>query len=501
MDGQHLNRAQRQNAPSLSQDFLPNAFADAADKTSSLQKVRTHLDALKTLNYKVYANPRSFDEYHALRKVAVPHPLPAHEYHALAKELWDKYIIPFPDHLPFLELIELAQIVANIMGHCMIEKNDKDRSDKYDNFLNALASYASYRIALKYPGSIVPQKFRESWELLKPYYTESVVTVFAANVDMNLTMFSSAVESVGTIASSIRREVPDCERERAALRSCAHDLWRQMAALQRYTLKQSLFESSFGEDTQWAILDYHQIRSQSSDDFSGTLFRGLESYAIFAQKASPNIPPSLQLEIVEIESEDGRMRKAGLKMPFTYNFMYLLGADGELYLQSYPVKLPLRPLFKVAHAEGAYEFFRLHAIGRVFDMVVPRVVVDAMPSLNGIRKKIADAPAGARVAHSIIQDIYLPRKIRIKKTEEVQAMIDNEQKELVEKSHTEKQTRSFYGRVGHPKKLPQGYKPHPDSRKWAKEDGFHRELESNETWCRPVDSPVQVVHRQKGGKE
>ncbi|MEK7648430.1 MAG: hypothetical protein AAB400_00745 [Patescibacteria group bacterium] len=509
MGPENYNHTQRRSAPLLNQEVFQDyyeranwhtdAFPDAAEGAPSLKKARARVDVLKKLSDKVYANPREFDEYYKLRKVTVPHPLPADEYQVLAKELWEKYIILSPDHLPFIELIELAQIVANVMGHCMIEKNDKD-SNKYENFLNALAVYASYRIALKYPGLTVPQKFRETWALLKSHYTKSVVTVFAANIDLNLTLFSEAVESVGTIAASIRREVPDCERETHALRSCAHDLWKQMAVLQRYTLKQSLFESAFGEDTQWAILDYHQIRCQSSDASPDKLLRGLESCAIFAQKTSRDIPPSLQLEIVESKSEDGYMIQEGLHVPFDYNFMYLLGTDGELYLQSYPVKLPLRPLFKAAHAEGAYEFFCLHAIGRVFDMVVPRVVVDAMPPLNGIRKKIAHANIDGRVARSIIQDIYVPRKIRIKKAEEVQIMIDDEQKELTEKSQTEKQTRSFYGRVGHPRTLPRGYKPHPDAKKWAKEDGCLRELEDNETWCRPVDSPVPVVHRQKGGK-
>ena len=155
--------------------------------------------------------------------------------------------------------------------------------------------------------------------------------------------------------------------------------------------------------------------------------------------------------------------------------------------------------------EAQYEFMRFQFIARLFDLVVPREISEQTPSMDGLTERMRSARNARPDVRpiQILRDLITPRKYILRDREAIKkAQAREEEGENGQDGVSEDQKirHQFFGRVGHPMKLRTGYRPHPDARKWAKEDGFYRELEENETWCRPIDSPVPVVHRQKGRK-
>ena len=462
---------------------------------------RERVRELKDLCDGVCEDPRSFPYYRRLKSITLPQLLTSERYQSLARDLCNEYLKSSENQLPFLHLLYLALMVTNVQGRIIAENHDEKQSTEYGGFLDALALYAAYKIALRYPSSFVLEHMQKFWEIFKEKYKDSMVSLFFMNFELCLTNIYGSVEMVKELTESISEEVPDCEEESRELKSSADELWMLVSKLQRYTIKQSLYSSAIGKQAQWAILDHRQIQSEHSLDFAGRRLKmQFESFAIFTRCIESEAPSSLDTKIIHSEEQSNKkVTKATLETSFRYDMQFLLGADGELYHTAYPIKVPLRPIFKKQNSEGAYQFLRMHSIARVYDMVVPRVIIDQLPPLDGIKTNSSRRHANRRVAVGIIQDIMLPRVIKIRATKDVQKEIDREKREC-EDYQKEGKSRRFLGRVGHPRILPHGYRPHQDAKELAKEDGFYRELEDNETWCRPVDSLVPVVHRQKTPK-
>lgn len=279
------------------------------------------------------------------------------------------------------------------------------------------------------------------------------------------------------------------------LREMADQLFGDMRRLQRYTIRQSLFddEMSLSHTQGWAVIDPRQMRdvNKISHDEVRLLMKHHNSIAEFVSIRSDQKVEGVEMIV------DPQPLVMEVMYPFTanLNLIFKLGADGELYYQTYPIEVSWREIFKKAGHEAAYEFLRFQFIARFFDLVVPREISEQTPSMDGLSARVRRMRSEQPLARpiQILRDLITPRRLILRNGEAIKHAQDRESEER-------RQQRQFLGRVGHPMRLRQGYRPHPDSRKWAKDDGFLRELEDNETWCRPVDSPVPVVHRQKGHK-
>ncbi len=290
------------------------------------------------------------------------------------------------------------------------------------------------------------------------------------------------------------------------LKRSTDELFHGLKQLQRYTIKQSCYtdESGIAPISGWVCIDPLQIRN--AEQLSRT------------ELAIVNLSNDCMAEYVPFREESGMYGITashftdGNKIGTNYSFDALtglkckVGHDGELYYFVYPIKISLRDIYKKCGMEAQYEFMRFQFIARLFDLLVPREISEQTPSMDGLAERMRHARSERPDVRpmQILRDLITPRKYILRDKEGMKKALAREEEGRNEQdsvNEDQKIRHQFFGRVGHPMQLRTGYRPHSDAKKWAKEDGFWRELEDNETWCRPIDSPVPVVHRQKGPGE
>ncbi len=296
---------------------------------------------------------------------------------------------------------------------------------------------------------------------------------------------------IGRCAMGLSEEQGSPTEERAEeLRFMADELFTNMIQSWQYSIRQSIWEDSFfhADQQAWVVLDHRQFKGLP-EDLRDNLSHVIAYFLIATDK---NHIGSTQATAESYTQDE--CRKVSLDIPFDYCNALRLCNDGDLYLTTNDIPISLRRICEKNDKSEAYEFLRLTLIGHLFDLVVPRKILEQTPAFSRIKDIIKNAHIRGSSLIEGIRELITPRTMIIRNPDVVRQAHQEEMNDL---DNQEKQTRQFFGRVGHPKKLPQGYKPHPDAKKWAKEDGFHRELDDNETWCRTIDSPVPVVHRQK----
>ncbi len=293
------------------------------------------------------------------------------------------------------------------------------------------------------------------------------------------------------------------DEEALALRQDTNRLVSEMKQLQRYPVQQSLYEDEMESQAvhSWAVLDMRQQKGKEelSSFKRDILERSHDFLAQFFAIHGDTIPERVDSHVVKMDYKYG----TGLSFNANLALTYMLAEDGELYYQVHPVRIPMREIFQKCGMEAQYEFLRFQFVARLFDLVVPREISERTPSLEGLAERVKKARSEnpSTKTGAIIRNLITPRTLILRDKESLRRayerkshMLEGDTPEESERKH------QFYGRIGHPMRLRQGYKPHPKANEWAKEDGFWRDLEPNETWCRTIDSPVPVVHRQKGKK-
>ncbi len=319
--------------------------------------------------------------------------------------------------------------------------------------------------------------------------------------DCSLSDFCNTYRTAPEILRYMEKELGLTKADAPELKSMTDTLFKELKQLQRYTIRQSLFddEIDIGDTQSWAVIDPRQMHAMDkiSNNEAGLLKKHYDCIAEFVSVQNGQEVSEVGLRV------DPQYLEVGVALSFTANLalIFKLRDDGELYYQTYPIAVSWREIFKKAGAEEAYEFLRYLFVARLFDLVVPRIIAEETPSMNDLAGHLLEARNEQPTVRPIriLRDLITPRVYILRNKERIQQA----QKREMEDGETDIEResriqRQFLGRVGHPMRLRAGYRPHADKKKWAKEDGFYRELDDNETWCRPVDSPVPVVHRQKG---
>ncbi|MEK7648428.1 MAG: hypothetical protein AAB400_00735 [Patescibacteria group bacterium] len=294
------------------------------------------------------------------------------------------------------------------------------------------------------------------------------------------------------------------DEEARDLRQDTNKLVTEMKQLQRYPIQQSLYEDEMGCRAvhSWAVLDMRQQKGKEelSPFKREVLDRSQDFLAQFFAIYDDTTPDSVSSHVERMEYKYGTAISFNANLALTY----ILAADGELYYQVHPVRIPMREIFQKCGMEAQYEFLRFQFVARLFDLIVPREISDQTPSLNGLAERVKKAlrENSSLKVGTIVRNLIVPRTMIIRNKESIRRAF--EWKSQVSDDDTPEEAerkRQFLGRIGHPMRLRLGYKPHPKANEWAREDGFWRDLEPNETWGRTIDSPVSVVHRQKGHKK
>ncbi len=304
--------------------------------------------------------------------------------------------------------------------------------------------------------------------------------------------------------------LPDFNENEREMKNLNDELFQEMKRLQRYTVKSVEYDDMMMPypKSVWVIANPKELPvAEEHDSEARKLSRRMRNggFAVFQllSRVTNDVEEYHTLQDlckgsrVAVLVDQSNPSHIGLMLD-SMSF-HLDCQDGELYVRLYPLRIPLRAFFQRANAVGAYEYLRCSFISAVFDNIAPRKIYEQTPSLQALHEKLLTmASTSSSERFKTFRDFIAPRTLLIRSTSDEQIVHDIAE-ESAEYEEIKIQ-RQFLGRVGHPMRVRAGYRPHPDARNWAKEDGFHRELEENETWCRPVDSPVPVVHRQKGKK-
>lgn len=317
------------------------------------------------------------------------------------------------------------------------------------------------------------------------------------NIDNYFTDLNSVCSVADAMERTMRDELDITPSDARELQEMSDQLFSELMRLQQYTIRQSLFDDQMKlpYTERWVVSDPHQIRPV--ENIGSLEFKlVMKFHECVAEFLSVRAGQDIRDLSMCVTREELELR---ITLPFTasLNLVFKLQSDGELYYQVYPVAVCWRDVFKKIGMEHVYEFLRFQFIARFFDLVVPREISEQTPSMDGLKERFCHARSsqGEVKATRTLRDLITPRIRMLRDKKKIQ---EAQQRELDDANAKTK--REFFGRVGHPMRLRQGYRPHSDAKKWAKEDGLLRELEDNETWCRPVDSPMPVAHRQKERK-
>lgn len=279
------------------------------------------------------------------------------------------------------------------------------------------------------------------------------------------------------------------ETAAAEYRERADELFCAMKRCRRYSIRESYFQDDCFQTEQqqaWAILDPRH--AQSLNPILAEKFNG--AYALFFLAKDVAEIEGLSMTTDEETFEAACVVK--FNVPFVTRCNWELGHDGHLYMQTYPYPLSIKKIFEREGKLATYEILRLSFIARVFDLTVPRSIVEQTPSLEQMKKRVLHARAQGLSAPSAIRDIIVPRSLLIRDTDNVDRLMDTEMDSIMRISGI---TRTFLGRIGHPRWIRQGYRA-PEFLKQAAFEEANYTLQEGETWCRFIESPIPVVHRQ-----
>lgn len=496
MDERNYNRAQRRAIARYDAKNAKSINAGELKKSLSLKELYELAER---------ASEDMFDAFPFAKKAASLFSWEEHsaaEYGSFSRALYKTYITGRPCRDAISACYYISCILLNI-ARCVSKNNTKKdivsiesgRAMRHLDPIDAL----QLRVAEEYFMLGSESDRQHLLSLKEKIGSEHILGTAIERLDNYLADFCNAYFMGPEIEKYMKEELCLEVSDMPELRSTTNQLFSGLIQLQRYTIRQSIFddETKLFASQAWAVIDPHYTRGVE-------LLDGDEVHLL--KKHHGGIAHFVSIhegsDITEIAmSVDRQPRNIGVSYPFTANFdrIFMLCEDGELYYSTYPVALSWREIFKKAGHEAAYEFLRFQFIARLFDLVVPREISEQTPSMDGLAARIGrirnEQPLIRPV--QVLRDLITPRTRILRDREGIKKAQEREDEGVGKESENQKVQRQFLGRVGHPMSLRAGYRPHPKAKEWAKEDGFWRDLEPNETWCRPVESPVPVVHRQK----
>ncbi len=444
---------------------------------------------------------RKLKDYHSRDDVSVE------EFRNFATQIYSQYIASNSFPLSLKKLQTFVTIGSHLvkMYAC------------FSYVLKAVMSYAALQMfSMPLQRQTITERFEYVKSLATRYSKESADRYGESNLGDFLIpfyIFTNAIPFSMYVKKQMRETLFLSDADALEFKNESDRLCKEIRDLQDCTLKQSYYVDPLTHyGAGWAIVDPRQAKITPQDTSQSSInhvrsrsLRYSGAFAEFVMMIDTDLQNSLSKSFSEVHSANRQM-SGGSEYSFAANDSHIYHVDlndGEIYYQLYPVRISLREVFAKMNAEPQYQFLRLTFLARLADMVLPRVIVDSLPALSEISERVRSAKEHASsrsMSGIIIQDFIVPRR-KILKNKEALAAAHQQEKNAYANEEKGKSMRQFFGRVGHPRRLAKGYHPHSDAKKWAKEDGFWRELEDNETWCRPVDSPVPVVHRQKSRGE
>lgn len=435
------------------------------------------------------------------------------EYEHFARDLYNQYIASdsFGKSLKRLQiLISIIQFLTNKLS-CFCDVARVVESYAAQQMFAMPLSTSTISGRRKYVKSLIDEYGKAHKE---EYKKKNYKELFAASLSPFLIDFyilNNAIPFSSYLKKQMTENLSLTDGDALEFRMESDMLWREILAAQSYTLKQSYYVDPLTNyQAGWAIIDPQQaeIGTRGCTGVTDVSYLKVEkdkysgAFAEFVMMTSTEVSEGLSKDYSPVRGQN-RAMSGGPEYSFPVNdshIYHLDFRDGEIYYQLYPVRISLREVFSKINAEPQYHYLRMSFLARLADMVLPRIIVDALPPLSEMPQRIQSAQQNTEsntVGGVIVRDFVVPRRKALRNKEALQLAYQTEEKQYEQEQVQNKISRQFLGRVGHPRRLAKGYHSHPDAKKFAKEDGFHRELEDNETWCRPIESPMSVVFKQK----
>ncbi len=274
----------------------------------------------------------------------------------------------------------------------------------------------------------------------------------------------------------------------------ATNMINELAILRKYGVKNSFFQDGMLHDPSqaWVFMDFCEIRE---------LIPGWTEFISpqFAFIGLSDKESLIQIGAKATERVVGISRFVGAEISFPAHVFMTLDIKGEMDASYGLGLMPVRQFFERRNNVALYEYLRFTQALRLYDLVVPITTVEKMPKppiAVGVLDRIKNI---LKKKHFLNLDLFIPR---IRSLENVDLLLQ-ELEEEIEKADadTTKRSReiSRHEVIWHIRRLPQGKKATPESRKRAEEHGIM--LADNETYVRPHERGKgqlkEVAHRAK----
>jgi len=271
------------------------------------------------------------------------------------------------------------------------------------------------------------------------------------------------------------------------LRDATNQMFKELMQLRTYGVKPCAFEDGLfqSKNNYWVYMpaSFFAVNPalNSNDTQMKTWVRLFEETLV----SIVNVDSDKDLKTTDLSL--GRVEMLG--RAFRSYAAFGIGQNGELYLPDSPgivgVKLPaLR-----ANLAPIYEVVRMNAIMRLYDLIVPLVIVNKEPSLPFVKRMLG---LGRRIG-SLDPQLIL-RRVRIlfdSRPQVIEALEQEVEQSILETKPLEdkvKKTIPWFVR-----RLPKGYKASAEAKRLARQH-LGRELKEGETF-------VREHTRNEGGQE
>ena len=454
-------------------------------------------------------HPERFTHYEKVRKLFGEQLPSAEQLTTLANQLYQDYIHGMDPTSSLLSYFIVIEMIESVFDHAY----GKTESETNDHILELLEEALLTRIALgvfRHYSSDDEEALSMIENIAKEENSDASIVFVRERFIRRMTDFRNAHQFSKMMHDLISHEIPDIGEHEREMKRMNDEMFREMKRLQRYTLQEVNFDDPLlDQGVFWGL-----ATSKSFNEYLPQQESHIENESLRMRAAGMAIfTPffTARKDTGDHEAVNAFFGSQGMEfainpsdpscVALTYDGLnFVVDKDsGELFHKMYPLRIPLKAFFQRCGASGEYEYLRCALLSTLYDNIVPITLLQQSQTLWDVCGQLRSLrSSNPSACFKVLRDFIAPRIIRLKKAkdEDIRGDLLHELEELVGK----KIQHQFFGRVGHPMKLRAGYRPHTDARKWAKEDGLDRELEEDETWCRPIESPVPVVHWQKNRK-
>lgn len=246
---------------------------------------------------------------------------------------------------------------------------------------------------------------------------------------------------------------PDMKENAAEYRAMTDELFANMKKLRRYAISESFYiDDVFATDKKaWVVLDPANLPDRAVNNVVKNSFAML---VLSTKESLTTINPEIRHE------KHDSMNICRVVFPFERQFLCVLDKNGELVTPFSVLPESLKDMFERVGSGEAYEYFRLLVVAHFYDLVVPREISEQTPSLASLMQTIARGHVGSHSTPNIFKKLIVPRTRSIADPQVVEdAMQREEGKAEQEMQEYEKRHNRFFGRVGHPRFIREGYEP------------------------------------------